>query len=97
MFLKKLIVVLLTVVCTSSIVFADNLFGTTNPFVGQTNPQQFNNIYETEPSSTVKEQAEKKKMRFWKKNTANTKNKDEYSVNEGIINDGSFYVFPPRD
>ena len=81
---------------SAGIVLADDFYGAANPFAGQVSPQKFNNIYETEPSATIKEKATEKKMWFWNK----SKNKDAQTipqVNEGIINDGSFYVFPPQN
>ena len=79
-------------------VFADNLFQNSNPFP-QTSPQRMNNLYEAEPSVIQEEVAKQpEKLPWYKRNKKQVKNtyineQQECPINEGVKNDGSFYVF----
>ncbi len=96
--MKKIVLLFVLSFCVNS-VFADNLFQYTNPFP-QTSPQRMNNLYEAEPAVIQREEAKntERKQSWFKRNKKQTQDayKNElpkYPVNEGVQNDGSFYVF----
>ena len=97
----KKIAVLVMLSLSMSIVYADNLFQSNNPFP-QTSPQTMNNIYESEPAQLMKEQNKQEKAKkswFKRKKKAQqyTESSDYVVPNSKIIHEGnqegSYYVF----
>ena len=96
--MKKLVLLMVLSLGVSA-VFADNLFQDTNPFP-QTSPQRMNNLYEAEPAVIQHEESKKPegKRSWFKRNKKQSQDAyqnelPKYPVNEGVQNDGSFYIF----
>ena len=97
--MKKIGILVCIVIFSASIVKADP-FTLENPFGSQTNPERFNNIYETEPASATRPVQEKRKFIFWKnkeveKYTEDTA-KDTLPVYGKDTSDSSYTVFPKK-
>ena len=96
----KRIIALSILALSINTVSAENLFQNNNPFP-QTVPQSMNNIYQSEPE--VIKQEEKKQVKFfWRRNKKqaetpaamdNQPKVPVYPVENGQVNDGSFYMF----
>ena len=91
----RLLTTFLLLVLCQGFVSANNFYQNNNPFPSQTAPQQFNNIYETEPAIMAKEQKNTKKW-FKKKSISEPEKVQKdgfYSPNEGINSDDSFIFY----
>ena len=97
--MKILSSLLLVVFLSQGAVFAD-LYSSNNPFQSTTNPQTFNNYYESQPNVIQEEEKQAKKSWFKKgkkleaHEEALKKSMPQHpDVSEGVENGKSFYVF----
>lgn len=97
--MKKVVVLLGLIMFSMNIANADP-FSLENPFCNQTNPERFNNIYETEPAYATKPMQEKRKFIFWKNKDVEKytedNTKDTIPVYGKGTSDSSFTAFPKK-
>ena len=89
----RLAVILLLFILSCGCAKAD-FFQNNNPFPMETRTTEMQNIYATNPDVMQKEERTEKKMKWWHKKNNSTEETE--TVNEGIQNNGSFYVFPSK-
>ena len=99
--MKKIFALMIVSMITCS-VQANNLFQSDNPFP-QTSPQNFNNIYESTPS-TIQDEVKKEKKSWFRKgqnlqNVDTQQKLDQHKIpvypvqQEGVQGDTNYYMF----